>query len=187
VTTRLTLLCHAATPALRAAAFPEDEAIENKSAADAAALVGALPRAKRTLVSPALRAKQTVCAMALDAEETASLRDCDYGRWRGRTLADIAAAEPDAMALWMSDPDAAPHGGESITDLIRRVGAWLDAGGLEGGIIAVTHAAVIRAAVVYVLGAPAQSFWRIDAAPLSWIDLRRDDRRWTLRAATLGK
>jgi broad specificity phosphatase PhoE len=47
--------------------------------------------------------------------------------------------------------------------------------------IAVTHAAVIRAAVIGVLGAPPQSFWRIDVEPMSLVDLRSDKRRWALR------
>ena len=51
----------------------------------------------------------------------------------------------------------------------------------DGHTIAVTHAAVIRAAVVTALGAPAQSFWRIDIEPLSRIALRSDNRRWVLR------
>jgi broad specificity phosphatase PhoE len=51
----------------------------------------------------------------------------------------------------------------------------------DGHTVAVTHAAVIRAAVIGVLDAPPQSFWRIDVEPLSRVDLRSDKRRWVLR------
>jgi broad specificity phosphatase PhoE len=183
--TRLTMLCHASTPAVRAAAFPDDEALEEKGAAAATALAGRLAHADRVLVDASLRTRQTASALSLNASEEAALRDCDYGSWRGRTFVEVAAAEPEAIALWMSDPEAAPHGGESVAALIRRVGAWLDGGGLEGSILAITHTANVRAAVVHALGAPPTCFWRIDAAPLSVIDLRRNDRRWMLRAITL--
>ena len=49
-----------------------------------------------------------------------------------------------------------------------------------------THAAVIRAAVLIVLDAPASAFWRIDVEPLSLTDLRFDGRRWALRALGLA-
>jgi broad specificity phosphatase PhoE len=113
-----------------------------------------------------------------------ALRDCDYGHWCGRKLTDIQAAHPAELAAWLSDPGAAPHGGESLLALMQRVSDWMaDRLHDDGHTIAVTHAAVIRAAVIDALGAPSQSFWRIDAEPLSVVDLRSDKRRWVLRAA----
>jgi broad specificity phosphatase PhoE len=185
MTTRLILLCHAATAATRAARFPADEALDAAAANAAAACAGGLPRLARALAGQSLRTRQTAIALSLVAESTAELDDCDFGRWRGRTLAEIAVKEPDAFAAWLSDPDGAPHGGESIALLIRRVGAWLDTLTQEKSIIAVTHPAVVRAAAVHVLGVPAQNFWRIDAGPLTMIDLRHDGRRWALRAMPL--
>jgi broad specificity phosphatase PhoE len=184
-TVRLRLICHASTLAVRTSAFPDDEPLDEKGATAAAALFGRIARADRVLVSPTRRARRTALALGLDAADAESLRDCDYGRWRGRALADVAAAEPEAIATWLADPAAAPHGGESIVALVRRVGAWLDSEGLDRSIVAITHAAVIRAAVISALGAPAAAFWRIDAAPLSITELRRNDRRWALRAIPL--
>jgi broad specificity phosphatase PhoE len=110
-----------------------------------------------------------------------SLRDCDYGRWAGRTLTDVQAEEPASVAAWLSDAEAAPHGGESLSDLFRRVSAWMNERiREEGNTIAVTHAAVIRVAILHVLHAPAPSFWRIDIEPLSVTKLRGDGTRWTL-------
>ena len=63
--------------------------------------------------------------------------------------------------------------------LIDRVGSWLDLS--QDHAIAVTHPAVIRAAIVRVLNAPPQAFWRIDVAPLSLTDMRFNGRAWTLR------
>jgi broad specificity phosphatase PhoE len=48
--------------------------------------------------------------------------------------------------------------------------------------VAVTHGAVVRAAVLVVLGAPAQGLWRIDVAPLTATVLRGGSGRWTVRS-----
>ena len=110
-------------------------------------------------------------------------RDCDYGRWRGLVSKDVAAREPDAFAAWLGDPQAQPHGGESFAELIGRTGAWLgQALAREGATLAVTHASVIRAAIVTALGAGAPAFFRIDVAPLSLARLSGRDGRWNLVA-----
>lgn len=91
------------------------------------------------------------------------------------------AAEPDAVSAWLTDPEACPHGGESLAALLARVGDWMDAhGATDGQTIAVTHGGVVRAAVVHALGAPAASAWRIDVAPLSLTELHARDGRWTV-------
>ena len=175
---RLRLLCHAPTAATRRAAFPLDEPAEPKGLAAAARL--ALPTPGRVLVSPARSARETAAVLGLAVTVDPVLRDCDWGDWRGRTLGEVAAAGPDAVAAWLADPDAVPHGGESLAALAVRVAAWMD--GLSGRVLAVTHPAVVRAAVLHALGAPLACFWRIDAAPLSLVELGRDNARWTLRA-----
>jgi broad specificity phosphatase PhoE len=184
--TRLTLICHGATAATRSGAFPADEPLEERALARAAALQPMLRRGDRAWASPALRARQTTAALGLDAVEEPALRDADHGRWTGRRLEDVQAAEPQAVIAWLSDPDAAPHGGESLSEVLRRAAAWLDARAGDGGHgVAVTHAAVIRAAILHVLEAPASAFWRLDVAPLGVTELSHDGRRWTWRASGL--
>ena len=184
---RLTLICHGATAATRVSAFPLDEALEDGAVDQARMLSPALRRWDRAVTSPALGARQTADALSLDASVRPALRDCDYGHWRGRRLADIQAAHPAELATWLSDLGAAPHGGESRLAVMLRVSDWVayrlhD----DGHKIAVTHAAVVRAAVIGVLGAPPEAFWRIDVAPMSVVDLRSDKRRWILRVPGLS-
>ena len=82
----------------------------------------------------------------------------------------------------MRDPDAAPHGGESLRAFAERVAGWLDEQALcEGAAAAITHGGVVKAAVVHALGAPLRAFWRIDAAPLALTELHAHDGRWTVR------
>jgi len=124
---------------------------------------------------------QTAEGLQLRVIAEARLRECDYGRWAGFSLADLQTREPDALAEWLRDPEAAPHGGESIVVLIARVAAWLDAiNPLPGKLVAITHASVIRAALVHALGAAPRSFWRIDIAPLTAVMLSGHGSRWNL-------
>jgi len=180
--TRISLICHAATRATRAAAFPLDEPLE-KQPAPASGTVTSLRKVDRCWTSPALSARQTAAALELAPVVDPDLRDCDYGRWAGRRLSDVGAEEPNAITIWLADVNAAPHGGESIANVRRRIAAWLDRRiGENGHGVAVTHAAVIRCAVLHAIGAPAQSFWHIDIGPLSMTELRHDGSRWRWRA-----
>ena len=148
-----------------------------------ASLPPALRRIDRCWGSPALCARQTAAALSLEPVIDPDLRDCDYGRWAGRRLRDVEAEEPDGIMVWLSDVNEAPHGGESIADVRRRIGAWLDRRSHDRGhAVVVTHAAVIRCAVLHAIAALSQSFWHIDIAPLSATELRHDGSRWRWRA-----
>jgi broad specificity phosphatase PhoE len=181
MTTRLLLICHASTEAVRKAAFPADEPLDPPGRSRAAALAGQLPRAEQYWISPELRARETAQALGLNAEIQPLLCDCDYGNWRGLTFEEVQAREPDAAAAWLRDPVAAPHGGESLLALIQRVGTWLAGEQAHPRrAIVVTHPAIIRAAVVRSIEATPQSFWRLDVAPLSCTCLSGDGSRWNL-------
>jgi broad specificity phosphatase PhoE len=179
---RLTLICHAATAATRAAAFPADEAVEPAAEASAAALARRIDPVDRAWTSPSLAARQTAAALGLDAVPEPALRDCAFGRWAGRRLADVATEDPRGLAVRVADPAAAPHGGEALGAVRNRVAAWLRARVADKGhAVAVTHASVMRAVVLAVLDAPAGAFWRIDVEPLGIIALGSDGKRWTMR------
>jgi broad specificity phosphatase PhoE len=48
--------------------------------------------------------------------------------------------------------------------------------------VAVTHPAVIRAAILTALDAPPKSFWRIDVAPVSRTVMHFRGHVWTVRS-----
>ncbi len=179
---RLTMICSGATPATRKGSFPLDEALEPRSLALAATMT--LRRADRIWTSPALRARQTAEAMRLNPSAEPLLAEQDFGRWAGKSFEEVQALDPDGIAAWLGDVEAAPHGGESLADVAKRAASLMD--GLirtSGHTIAVTHANVVRAAIVHVLGAPLAAYRRIDAEPLSLTDFRSDGHRWMLRSS----
>ncbi|MGD0431049.1 MAG: histidine phosphatase family protein [Acetobacteraceae bacterium] len=184
---RLLMVSHASTDAVRDAAFPLDEPLDTGGEAKARALAASLRRVDAAWSSPALRARQTAVALGLDAATDPVLRDIDLGRWAGQSFDAVRSSEPDAVEKWITNTDAAPHGGESIADLLGRVGPWLEAlraqeGRQEGRIVAVSHPAVIRAAVILAIDAKPTAFWRIDIAPLCRVSLRGTHAGWTLRS-----
>jgi broad specificity phosphatase PhoE len=183
MTARLDLLAHGASEATRAARFPDDEPLETSAVGALQAMRGRLRFYARVLTAPAPAARETATALGLDAEVEIALRDCDYGRWRGLASKVVAEREPDAFATWLGDPHAAPHGGESVAALIERVGDWLAQSlAREGATLAVTHASIVRAAIVNALGAGPSAFARIDVAPLSLARLSGHGQRWNLVA-----
>lgn len=184
MTARLILICHASTDAVRKSAFPADEPLDQYGRTDAAVLVGRLPHADRFWTSPELRTRQTAEAFRLSADTQPMLRDCDYGDWSGRTFDDVYAQNPDAVAAWLRDARATPHGGELILSLMQRVTEWLAGEQVQHRqSIVVTYATIIRAAIVCAIDAAPQSFWRIDVAPLSMTRLSGTNGRWNLVAA----
>lgn len=181
--TRLTLVCHGATAASHAATFAADPPLEAGESGRAKALATRIGRFDRLFCSPAVCAVETAAALAADAAIDQALRDMCAGRWTGRDLAEVAASEPEALTRWMREPDFAPDGGESVSQLCERMQDWLMSGLDRGGHgVAVTHRAVIRAAVLTVLGSPPKAFWSLDPGYLGITTLTSDGRRWSLRS-----
>ncbi|MFI7502169.1 histidine phosphatase family protein [Streptomyces sp. NPDC049687] len=133
--------------------------------------------------SPTPRSRATGDALGYAPLVQLALRDCDMGRWRGLTLGEAMAREPEAVDAWLADSRATPHGGESLLEFVSRVGGWLDTRPTGGGdrIVAVAEPSVIRAALVYALKAPPATYWNIDVRPLSTTTVTGRGGRWNLR------
>ncbi|MET9880973.1 histidine phosphatase family protein [Actinacidiphila glaucinigra] len=158
-----------------------DGAMSERGRQDAAA-VAVLPPYTRTLRTPSTRCAQTAEALGVQCDPEAALRDIDCGTWSGRTFREVAAREPYGLSAWLTDPDATPHGGESVAQLCRRTAAWLDALPDDGGhVLVITEKSVVRASLVHVLSAPARAFWHLDGPPLVPVTLTRRDGQWTAR------
>lgn len=184
MTTRVTLISPAPSTALREARFadgPLDAAGLRAAQAVRDTVVDAVD-GRLVFVSPSLRCEQTAGALGLAARPLPELRACAMGRWRGLRLDEVATAEPEAVAAWLADPAAAPHGGESLAALHARVGGWLDALPPDARVLAVAEPDVVRALTVYAIGAPERVFWRLDVLPLTATELTGRNARWNLRS-----
>jgi broad specificity phosphatase PhoE len=177
--TRITFLCHPATPQQKAGVFPTDEPLDTRSLEQLTAIAWNVPKIAMILVAPERRTHQTAEALKLNATDAPELRECDFGHWRGTSLETLQTKDPTGLSEWLSDITASPHQGESFYDLVTRVGSWLEAQHDTGHVIAVTHASVVRAAIVHVLQAPPnEAFRRIEIAPLTMTEIRRGRGHW---------
>ncbi|MFD5941740.1 histidine phosphatase family protein [Streptomyces griseus] len=188
MTVRVMLISPAMNAALREARFDGDAPLDRSGRERARAAAGAVPGAGLALSGPSERCRETAEALGLAARTEPVLAGWDLGRWSGRRLDAVTAAEPAQLTAWLGDPSAAPHGGESLRDLVGRIGAWLDSlggpGAPDGDCLAVVEAAVVRAAVVHGLRLPPEAFWRLDVAPLTLTELSGRSGRWN---AGLGR
>jgi broad specificity phosphatase PhoE len=175
---RLTLVSHAMTDAMVAGRFPADEPL-NATGRRQAAVRLEIKSGARRLTGPEQRARQTAELLGLQAITEPRLADLDCRRWRGSELQSVPGAD---LNVWLTDPVQAPHGGESIVNMIDRVAAWLASLTDDTSpAVAVTHPAVIRAAILVALDAAPKSFWRIDIHPVSRTVMHCRGGVWTLR------
>ena len=90
-----------------------------------------------------------------------------------------------AVAAWMEDPAAAPHGGESLLALLERVVAGSSPGRGRRANGGRDPRGGHPRCLVCALDAPVQAFWRLDVAPLSRTVLHAHEGRWTVRGVNL--
>ena len=107
------------------------------------------------------------------------LVELDYGRWEGKTLAEIMENDPKTYCAWDADPaHVAPPGGESGLEAQQRVVSFLDflaAQHPRGHVLVALHKTVCRLAICHVLGMSASEYRRrliLNNAALSTIQSR---------------
>lgn len=182
---RLTLLAAARSSSVLDMRFDDDRPLDAAGWREVQRMVPALSQlaaAELRYCSPSARCRETGEVLGLTPLAQPALRECDMGRWRGWTLHEVAAREPYAVDMWLSDPRAAPHGGESLLAFIQRIGGWLDTRPVQDGgwAVAVAEPSVVRAALCYVLKAPPHAYWRIDAHPLTALSFTGRAGEWHL-------
>jgi broad specificity phosphatase PhoE len=183
----LTLVAHALTPALRGLVLggaPEPDTSSVEAARELKV------EADEVFAGPEPAALKTAEALGLAPAIEQALRDREYGDWTGRNLEELLAADPGPVAAWLEHPHTAPPRGESANDLITRVADWLgdlaqaeaerSTGPERRTVVAVVHPAVVRAAVLYVLDAPAESLRHVDVRPLSVVRFSAYAGSWSL-------
>ena len=102
------------------------------------------------VTSPLRRARQTADLIAqemgVDPADIAlaeSLTELSFGRWEGKTTAEIKRTDNPARRARKADRwTVAPPGGESYAAAAARVGDWLAA--IESPAIVISHSGIMR-------------------------------------------
>ena len=139
------------------------------------------------IASPLRRAQSTARAIAeatrLAVHTEELLTELDFGQWDGLTFDQARQRDGDFHAEWLHNTKIPTPGGESVSDVDRRVHkalakaqkTWM---GPHGGktIVWVSHVTPIKAAVRRSIGAPISAINRlyVELASISRIELHTD-------------
>jgi broad specificity phosphatase PhoE/ribonuclease HI len=124
--------------------------------------------------SPLRRALDSASVVAVDlglgvvVED--GFREASFGAWEGRTLAEVQQQWPTELDAWLGSSDVAPPGGESLTDVRRRVELALEsilAAHAGRTVVVVSHVNPIKLSVRYCIDAPLAIVHRLLVAPAS--------------------
>jgi broad specificity phosphatase PhoE len=123
--------------------------------------------------SPRERARETAALIAephgLEVAIAPELDEVDFGAWAGSTFETLNGDR--RWRAWNSMRSSArPPGGESMQELqARAIGyvEWLRRECQDGVAVLVTHAEVIRAALLHWLGRPLDEYASVEVAPAS--------------------
>jgi broad specificity phosphatase PhoE len=140
---------------------PLNEIGRRQAARNGRAVAGILAaRDWRLIASPLGRSIETMRIVLAEAgqavrpfETDAALREAHYGDWEGLTLAEIEAANREALRTREGNKwGYVPPGGESYAALSERIATWLAT--LSGPTFVVSHGGVLRALVYQLAGLP---------------------------------
>ncbi|SRR6266487_4065 len=129
--------------------------------------------------SDLLRARRTAEIIAhphsLQVNITAAWRELSFGDWEGLTYEQIVQRHRRQPDFFTDPVNVAPPGGESLTDLVRRVQlAFTElVQEHEGAIVLVSHGGPLRTLLCGLLGMPLERQWQLclDLGSLSALDI----------------
>lgn len=136
---------------------------------------------KEVLSSPRRRAVETARLIAGPARVPVRvdrrLDELDFGEWTGQLLTALGA-DPRWQAFNRTRAAGAAPGGETIGDARQRIGAALDAAFASGRplVVMVTHAELIRLALLDLLGRSPDEWPSMPIAPASLSVVQGRDR-----------
>ncbi len=152
------------------------------------ALAARLPRPAQWIVSPLSRTRLTADAIfaagyprTAPAVEAAMIEQ-NLGTWQGLVHAELPAQlSRPAHPFWPLAGRERPPGGESMADVIDRVGPSLESlaerhAGRD--VVIVGHGGAIRAAIAHALGIPADAALSLSIHNLSLTRIERHPNAW---------
>lgn len=151
-------------------------------AAAVATAIRALGVPDLVVSSPLERARATAAALGAPLQIDDRWTELDYGELDGQPLSEVPG---ELWTRWRADASFAPPGGESMTELRRRVtDACQDVAeaAQRGLVVIVSHVSPIKAAVAWALDVDVQIAWRMFVAPASITQIAVRDGSASLHA-----
>jgi broad specificity phosphatase PhoE len=152
------------------------------------ALAARLPRPAAWKVTPLSRTRRTADAIfaagypRVEPEVEAALIEQSLGEWQGLPHAELPARLTlPKHAFWPLAGHERPPGGETLSEVIDRVGERLErlaARHPDEDVVIVSHGGAIRAAVAYCLRIGADNALHLTVQNLSLTRLERTDEGW---------
>lgn len=151
-----------------------DLPLDEVGRSQAAAITRVVTAVDRVVCSPALRARQTAEVLGLEPTIDERWHEMAYGSFEGMAISDVPAEQ---WQRWITEPDYAPEGGESLRQLGERVRAACDDlldEARERHVVVVTHATPVKVAMAWALGVDERITWRsfVDQASVTRIIVR---------------
>jgi broad specificity phosphatase PhoE len=133
--------------------------------------------------SPRLRAIETASAIAMacgtSVHVCAALDELDFGVWNGAPFAELEHV-PEWVRWNTERSKARPPGGEGMAEAQARILAHIIgacAAESQGCIVMVTHAEIIRAALLHAMALPLDAWEQVDVAPAAVVPFRGRGQR----------
>ncbi|MBI0535547.1 histidine phosphatase family protein [Roseomonas sp. KE2513] len=194
---RIFLIRHAlVVPAARLIAYGSmDVALcEETLAADRPAydwLASRLPRGANWYCTPLARTRATAMAVFAAGYPEAELTELPafveqhLGEWQGLSHEEFTSLLRDPPhPFWMHGADERPPGGETLSDVVARVGPALEAVADEAddrGVVIVAHGGSIRAALAHAGAFTPYQALQFSVKNLSLTTLEREGGHWRIR------
>jgi broad specificity phosphatase PhoE/ribonuclease HI len=108
--------------------------------------------------------------LALGLVEEPGFAEMEFGAWDGLTFAEVRERYPDEIEGWLGSLDVAPNGGESFSEVEKRVLAGLervldDYAGKT--VLVVSHVTPIKILVAHAVAAPLSALFRMELSTAS--------------------
>ena len=198
---KLILIRHAETDWVRDGRYQGSSDVPlNQSGLKQARAIAKAIRSEKPLAiysSGLTRARQTAKLIAQVSRKRVlvdrRLNEVSFGKWEGKTHADIRVQFPQAVRNWYAARwSSKPPGGESLRSLERRVSYFLNDlldqfSDHEGSCVVVTHGGPIRMFLIRMLKVPPKIFWviRIEPGSITTFEVRSQTSQLTLLNSTI--
>jgi len=103
------------------------------------------------------------------------LREMHFGIWEGKNIVDIREEDPERHERWLTDPEFAPDGAETVMQMVERIGAFMadirETHNDEQEVLLVAHGGTLQILVGLAIGLNPQLRWRFQFANASLTEL----------------